>query len=245
MCTLTYIPLSSTSYLFTSNRDERKSRSSAFAPTIHEKNGVSFIAPIDSQALGTWLGASENSRVVCLLNGGLKAHIPTPPYKHSRGKVVIDSLLAVDIELYLTTYDFNNVEPFTLIVIENKDELSIIQFIWDGQKSYQEFLDPASPHIWSSVTLYNSNQTKKRKEKFLDWLSSSEKNAQEILEVHENLDHEDSSTIGLSMQRPQYCTVSTTQLKVTDQRVDMMYHDRNSTQKDFAHLPLTVYNHES
>ena len=136
MCTLSYVPVSTTSYIFTSNRDERKSRSSAFAPTIHKENGVKFLAPIDGEALGTWLGATEQGRIVCLLNGEFNIHIPTPPYRHSRGKVVIDALTAPNVLDYLENYDFDNIEPFTLIVVENRNTIEIQQFVWDGLKKH-------------------------------------------------------------------------------------------------------------
>ncbi|WP_260158767.1 NRDE family protein [Flammeovirga yaeyamensis] len=245
MCTLTYIPLSPKSYLFTSNRDEMKSRSTAFAPSVHKKEGVSFLAPIDGQALGTWLGANEHSRVVCLLNGAYTPHTPTPPYKHSRGKVVIDALLSENIDDYLLDYDFTNVEPFTLVIIENKINRKIHQFIWDGKIGTKNQLDPEQPHIWSSVTLYNSIQRERRTHQFLNWLSSEQRSNHEILEFHENLDKDIEQISGLSMLRPQFCTVSTTQLLVDEQKVDMCYHDRISTEKDFASLSQKVLNHES
>ncbi|OHX67030.1 hypothetical protein NH26_12080 [Flammeovirga pacifica] len=222
-----------------------KSRSTAFAPSIHSKEGISFLAPIDAQALGTWLGATDQSRVVCLLNGAYKAHIPTPPYKHSRGKVVIDALLCSNVENYLSSYDFTNVEPFTLIIIENKSERTISQFIWDGKEGKSTSLNPNETHIWSSVTLYSSSQRERRSKLFVDWLKVKERSNAEILDYHENLDHDKDEYTGLSMQRPQYCTVSTTQLFVENQKVDMLYYDRISTKKSFASLSQKVMKHES
>ena len=243
MCTLTFVPVSSSSYIFTSNRDERKSRSSAFAPTIHKQNGIKFLAPIDGEALGTWLGASEQGRVVCLLNGGFQSHIPTPPYKHSRGKVVLDALVTSDYKHYLDTYDFNNIEPFTLIVVENRTTLHLSEFVWDGKRKYFKELDNEQPYIWSSSTLYTDIQKDIRSQQYFNWLEDKCNEAQDILAIHEALDLDES--FGLSMQRPQYCTVSTTQLEVDHLSVSMLYHDRLSQDKDKLTLPFTLINHES
>ncbi|AZQ63586.1 hypothetical protein EI427_15555 [Flammeovirga pectinis] len=245
MCTLSYIPINNLEYIFTSNRDERKSRASAFAPQLHEKNGIKFIAPIDGEALGTWLAASENGRIVCLLNGGFKRHIPTPPYKHSRGKVVLDATLSNDINTYLDTYNFSNIEPFTLIVIDQKEGVEITQFVWDGIEGHKTGLDAKVPHIWSSSTLYDTIQSEQRKERFLNWLNKSDRLSKEILDVHELVDRGDNEAFGLSMQRLEYCTVSTTQLKVSDSTVSMHYHDRLIQEKDNVSLPLIVLKHES
>lgn len=243
MCTLTFVPLSSTSYIFTSNRDERKSRSSAFAPSIHQKDGISFLAPIDGQALGTWLGASEQGRVVCLLNGGIDSHVPTPPYKHSRGKIVLDALVEADVKQYLDNYNFYNIEPFTLLIVENKSILQLSEFVWDGQSRFYKKLDATLPHIWSSSTLYSPHQKSKRAKKFLSWVDEIKRDIDQILSVHEAL--EGKEELGLSMQRPHHCTVSTTQLKVDNLSVSMLYHDRLSQEKEHLSLPFTLINYES
>ncbi|NME67683.1 NRDE family protein [Flammeovirga aprica] len=243
MCTLSFVPISATNYIFTSNRDERKSRSSAFAPTLHKEKGVKFLAPIDGEALGTWLGATEQGRVVCLLNGEFKVHIPTPPYKHSRGKVVIDALTAPNVLKYLEDYDFDNIEPFTLIVVENKNSIELNQFVWDGSKKHFSELDSSIPHIWSSSTLYNPQQKEKRALRFMDWLEAEKRSPRDILSVHEGINAE--GKLGLSMLRPQYCTVSSTQLEVDAVSVKMIYHDRLTQEKDQLRLPFTIINYES
>ncbi|MBD0399834.1 NRDE family protein [Flammeovirga sp. EKP202] len=243
MCTLSYVPISSSSYIFTSNRDERKSRTSAFAPTIHKENGVKFLAPIDGEALGTWLGATEQGRVVCLLNGEFEIHIPTPPYKHSRGKVVMDALTAPIISDYLENYDFDNIEPFTLIVVENRGTIELLQFVWDGSEKHFSRLDSNVPHIWSSSTLYTPQQKEKRTAKFMLWLNEKSRLPKEILQVHEAINA--GGKLGLSMLRPQYCTVSCTQLEVDAMSVNMFYHDRLTQEKDQLKLPFTIINYES
>lgn len=238
MCTLTFVPTSSSSYIFTSNRDERKSRMSAFVPTLHEEKRIKFIAPIDGEALGTWLGASEETRVVCLLNGGNEAHISKPPYRHSRGKVVIDTLVADNAMVYVNETDFENIEPFTLIIIENKPSIELFEFIWDGKEKHISKLDTSRSHIWSSSTLYSNFQKKERSKKFMNWLEEGEKSSEEILYVHEAL--EKGEMLGLSMSRPQYCTVSTTQLEVNSSSANMYYHDRLTLEKEMVQLKFTL-----
>ena len=115
MCTVTFIPKANGDFVFMSSRDEATSRLTT-KPDFYSLKGVKCLFPKDSIAGGTWIGLSEHSRLVCLLNGGYTKHKRQLNYKHSRGKVVRYVLVATDYKGLLYTYDFIDIEPFTLLV---------------------------------------------------------------------------------------------------------------------------------
>ncbi|GBL36066.1 hypothetical protein EMGBS15_16610 [Filimonas sp.] len=91
MCTVTYLPVSSSSFILTHNRDEHHTRAIALLPEKKTMQDIEIIFPTDQQGGGTWIATSKEF-TLCLLNGGFEKHIPSPPYRHSRGLVILDFL---------------------------------------------------------------------------------------------------------------------------------------------------------
>ena len=73
MCTITFIPKTNNDFILTSNRDEAPGRET-FPPEIYEEDAVELLYPKDAVAGGTWIGASNKKRIVCLMNGGFVSH---------------------------------------------------------------------------------------------------------------------------------------------------------------------------
>lgn len=96
MCTVT-VRLEARSLRVTMNRDERIDRAPEIPPSIHPSSGggPSWIAPIDGQAGGTWIGANDDGVVACLLNAYLPGDpiSPPPAGAPSRG-VIIPAILS-------------------------------------------------------------------------------------------------------------------------------------------------------
>src|SRR4030095_9832506 len=92
MCTVSFVPLSNSRFILTSNRDETIKRGLASSPQKINRNGTEIICPVDPLASGSWIGVSEKGRVICLLNGAFERHKHRPPYRMSRGIVVLDAL---------------------------------------------------------------------------------------------------------------------------------------------------------
>jgi uncharacterized protein with NRDE domain len=67
MCTVTWL-MEADSYTVFFNRDELKTRSHALHPAIKEQNGVRYIAPVDLDGGGTWIGVNEFGLTCGLLN---------------------------------------------------------------------------------------------------------------------------------------------------------------------------------
>lgn len=221
MCTVTYIPLSDSEFILTSNRDESPFRKT-IAPKKYIEEGVAITYPKDEKAGGTWIGHSSKNRVVCLLNGGFKNHKRKAGYKMSRG-VIVKKVLSIENPLsFVSLFNFKDIEPFTLILISWEDGLKAYELVWDGVEKYFTFLEN-TPKIWSSSTLYNEKQKKLRKKWFLDWLQSTEdKSVQNIKKFHLRDDLGDPE-FSIKMRRETVKTVSVTSIAKKKEKIKMTY----------------------
>ncbi|QVY64009.1 NRDE family protein [Polaribacter sp. Q13] len=229
MCTVTYLPLEGDNFILTSNRDEAPLRNT-ISPKRYIENGVELTYPKDELAGGTWIGLSDKKRLVCLLNGGFEIHIRKSFYKMSRGVIVKNILTATDGVSFINNYDFSDIEPFTLILVDWQNQLEIYELVWDGTTKHFNKL-PQEPKIWSSSTLYTKEMKEMREEWFANWLLENDEFHQEnILEFHQN---ENLGTLGTSpkMKRKSVETVSITSVVKVNLEVKMHYLDFVNTSK--------------
>ncbi|HMQ06411.1 MAG TPA: NRDE family protein [Saprospiraceae bacterium] len=178
MCTVTYIPVQG-GFLVSSNRDETPLR--AHTPLIVEKwERDEIIYPKDKKG-GSWIFASTKPRVVCVLNGAFGPHIRKTPYKMSRGLVAKEVYNHPDPNTFIHSFDFTGIEPFTLLIIEEK---LLFDFRWDGTATKIRNLHSNKAHIWSSATLYSSEIQKKRLRLFQNLLKSNELSPDFVRNMH-------------------------------------------------------------
>jgi len=185
MCTVTYIPQSNSNYILTSNRDESVNRAKALTPKLTRLGDVKVIFPQDSSKGGTWIGATNQGKTLCLLNGAFVKHEVTQNYTKSRGLVVLDFFKAKDSKSFIKSYSLKGIEPFTLIIIDGCEVLSLLELKWDGIEKHIKVLNPNESYIWSSATLYNKEQAKNKASVFNDFVKS-QPTATNILTFHEN-----------------------------------------------------------
>lgn len=214
MCTVTYIPHRN-SFVFTSNRDEIASRN---ATEIVETEELTF--PKDTLKNGTWFVVRKGLYIRCLLNGAVTKHKHEPPYRLSRGLMVLE-LNSFDFLLdSIWEYDFTDIEPFTLIETHfGNDELTVTEMRWNGINVSIQSHDPSRPKIWSSSTLYSSEVAALRK----SWL---DKHVLEfgtapdsIWKFHHSTPHTD-QTINVLMRRDHGpSTISVTQFQGDSQTI--------------------------
>lgn len=221
MCTVTYLPLGNNDFILTSNRDENPLRKT-IAPQVYLENDVELTYPKDELAGGTWIGLSDKKRIVCLLNGGFDIHTRKNTYKMSRG-IIVKKILSVDDAVgYIHEFNFIDIEPFTIVFIDWKQNLETYELVWDGNQKHFKKL-PQTPIIWSSSTLYTAEMKVKRKEWFAQWLQENKEFYQEnIVAFHQN------STLGtpdisIKMKRNIVETVSITSIKKENSEVKMSY----------------------
>ena len=140
MCTLTYHPKSNSDFILASNRDVMRLRSSASLPSNFESEGIKLYFSRDGRAGGTWLGYTQFNRLICLLNGAFDFYIPEPPYRKSRGQIVLDCLKLRSFDELIVYKDFDEIEPFTMIIIDWSKGINLHEIRWDGKKKYSKIL---------------------------------------------------------------------------------------------------------
>ncbi len=232
MCTVTFLPLNNDNFVLTSSRDVPFLRKKAEPPKAFKEDGIKLFYPKDGEAGGSWIGSSDKKRLICLLNGGFKNHKPKEFYVKSRGIIVKDLLKAEDISTACKKIDLENVEPFTLVIVEWDLHLFLFEFVWDGDQKYLKIL-PKEPRIWSSSTLYTNDMKEIRKNWFGEWLLKFKVQSLKfkvvkdlILKFHHKAGVGDPK-IDIIMKRPKVGTVSITQVSKNDDLIDWDYEEIN------------------
>lgn len=224
MCTLTFFPLNHEQFILGSSRDVTRDRAQAVAPDMYyEKNG-NAICPIDPQGGGTWWFSSEKGWSAVLLNGGFENHTPTPPYRLSRGQIMLQLLKTSCPDTFLATVDLNKIEPFTIILFDHRNHLQISQCAWNGDQKYISEIDASTPYVWSSATLYNKEQASRVSQWYSNFLSqNSAISNQQIKTFH--LDQSDFVEYPVILNRPNHCTVSFSSLQIIKGEIIIQYYD--------------------
>lgn len=245
MCTVTYIPgKKNVPVILTSNRDESTGRKQAREPVIKKlSNNLNILSPIDLEAGGSWIAASEKGRIVCLLNGAFEKHIKQPPYRMSRGVVFMDNFLFDNIATYAKDYLFDAIEPFTLVIIETFPEVELYELRWDGKKVFFSKKEEKEGHIWSSPTLYNKEVSSKREQWFNNLLTDNKQVRPEtMLNFHSNGGSESSANERINVVRPDGIeTVSTTQIIGTPKNIKMLHLNRLNGKETEEHINLKMH----
>ncbi len=177
MCTVTFLPVSNNEFILTSNRDEDVDRPTALPVLEYTINNKTIYYPKDAKANGTWIAYDTSGYTLCLLNGGFKAHTPKSNYKISRGLMLLNFFDYNDPNRFAEEYDFNGIEPFTLIMAYACSETKSIilnELKWNEIKATLTKYDSSLPQIWSSVTLYSANVIEQRLHWFNNWLSNND-----------------------------------------------------------------------
>ena len=200
MCTLTFLPNKKEGFILTSSRDEIASRGNTDFPISKRVEEQIITFPQDPLRGGTWLATSENGRVLCLLNGAFKKHHHTPPYAKSRGIVLLDAFKYDKFSDFAANYSLENIEPFTLICAEFGVVTKLFEFRWDGEKRHFLVLDAELPRIWSSSTLYTSEQKEIRESWFEDWFNNNNSGLENAFNFHKEAGQEELS-IAIKMKR--------------------------------------------
>lgn len=186
MCTITLVPHpgSMNGFILTSNRDEAVSRNT-LPPKKEVYKETKLFFPKDEQAGGTWIGISEKLRCVCLMNGAEKPHVREPEYRKSRGVVVKDFLAGPKLRKLFKEYNLENIEPFTMIVVDWHNGLAFYELLWNGKDRKIKEL-AMKEHIWSSSPLYSEEMKAKRIKWFKNLKESEGYNPKSLLDFHHN-----------------------------------------------------------
>jgi hypothetical protein len=119
MCTLSWIR-GEAGYAVFMNRDERPGRAPGLPPAIHD-GPVRWIAPLDGQSHGTWIGANERGVTLAVLNRYSESPMSAEGEWISRGLLVTSLLEETskdDVERRLRDEPLGLYQPFTLVTFE-------------------------------------------------------------------------------------------------------------------------------
>jgi hypothetical protein len=195
-----------------------------------------MLFPKDPHAGGTWIAAHENGNALVFLNGGFVAHSPQPPYRKSRGLILLDLLDSSSPVNSFMAINLNNIEPFTAVLWEEK---LLFECRWDGKRKHQRDLNGAKPHIWSSVTLYDETVINKRKSWFDEWVRSNKRpDGASIMHFHQFTGDGDQHNDLLMNREGKVRTVSITQLQLGASGATMQYLDVQSGRSASVSLSL-------
>jgi uncharacterized protein with NRDE domain len=168
MCTVSFVRVNE-AIIITSNRDEHIQRENAAPPDFHQLQNKKVIFPKDAKAGGTWFAAADNGIIAVLLNGAFKKHISKPPYRKSRGLILLKIIEADEPLSFFRTLGLDNIEPFTIVLYQPG---SLHELRWDGNEKHEKVLDIIGNYIWSSVTLYTDAVIAHREDLFDKFIHS-------------------------------------------------------------------------
>jgi len=225
MCTVSFVATLDGFYL-TSNRDERQSRHT-IPPTKHLVNGRNLYFPQDAIGGGTWIASNERGRTACLLNGAFTNHRKEKSYRKSRGVLLLESFDFTDISEFATDTNFENIEPFTLLIVDYSNNLkSFDEFRWDGENKHLKALSLVDSQIWSSATLYPPPIQESRQILFNQWIEKHKQFDDKMILNFHNRKHGLNSTDDIIMRGDNNLkTVSISQVHFKQKKIHFQYID--------------------
>jgi len=121
------------------------------------------------------------------LNGASENHIHNPPYRQSRGQLILDFFKFDTVDNFIENYSFENIENFTLVIIHHTNDLQLCEFKWDGLTLTYTSKNPKEAYIWSSTTLYPKEIRTKREQWFNDFRQqNSNFTREQVINFHLN-----------------------------------------------------------
>lgn len=199
-------------FILTHNRDEYIFRPFSEKVENKEKFGHPYSAPTDLVSGGTWIYDSSRF-VACVLNGAYKPHKHHPPYRLSRGLLILELLHYSSLEEFIEKVDLEGIEPFTMIMVDKLNRDAKI-LVWDEYRRYTEELKGQKVVVRASSPLYTESE-KERIE--LIFKKMKDPGPEEIFETHNRLKMTDNKEI------PFVKTTSITQIEYKKERTHMKF----------------------
>lgn len=235
MCTVSFVRVQDT-IIITSNRDEHTGRENAAAPAIEILQDKTVIFPKDKRAGGSWFAATGTGTVAVLLNGAFSKHVPNPPYRKSRGLILLEIAAASDPVAQFDELNLDHIEPFTVVVYQ---PALLHELRWDGSRKYKKPLDAGGNYIWSSATLYSEAVIGHRETLFRHFLEKTASvDAEHVRQFHTD-DQGDTENGFIISRKNGMKTFSITQAVVEPGSIDFVHHDLLLQQQYHHHVNST------
>jgi len=226
MCTVSWLRQVE-GYVLLCNRDERHSRKPASGPKIGEVRGVSFVAPVDGDHGGSWIGTNQFGLTLCLLNryGDWK------PDRHrnytSRGLLLVD-LLACQSSQHLSErldhFELDRFQPFTMLALSVDEPATLID--WTGLECTIQ-LDAELRMPLTSSSLKDPSVGALRRKVFAQMVSQRGNIDQELLHQFHRSHLPTRGPHSVCMHRDDAATVSLSVVNVGPAAVEFLYHPKS------------------
>lgn len=221
MCTVSFV-FARNNFIITSNRDEHITRPGAAAPDFKMAGEKKIIFPKDAKAGGTWFAAASDGTVAVLLNGAFVKHTAKPPYRKSRGLILLEVVEAVNSYAHFKEVDLLQIEPFTIILYQAGN---LYELRWDGENKYEKQLQSNENHIWSSATLYAADVIEERENKFKKFISSHPELTAALIHDFHNSNQGDEENGFIINRDTGMKTFSITQAVINNNALEFIHHD--------------------
>jgi hypothetical protein len=225
MCTVSWI-FQSGGYRLYCNRDEKHTRQVALPPAVREKEGVRFVAPLDGDYGGTWIGVNQYGLSLCLLNRYQdEAGFSSGAAEYlSRGFLpaeFMDCPTRWQTRNRIERLDLRRYRPFTIVVLEPEPPPLLIH--WTGRGLlFESNGETAIPLVSSSYDPEGVRRSRRRH--FEGLLKESGKVDGRLLERFHRSHFPTASAYSTCMHRDDARTVSFSKINVTGDDIEFTYH---------------------
>jgi hypothetical protein len=223
VCTLSWIHQED-GYLLLFNRDELRTRKPASAPRIDQRNGVSFIAPLDGNYGGSWIAVNQFGLTLCLLNRFDESPGEIIRDYRSRGLLLHELIDCATLKMIAERVDdasCSRFRPFTLVALVTGQPALVIE--WTGSetiiKSHAENLMPIT-----SSSLQAGNVVLERKGQFQEMVLGRGRVDDDLLFQFHRSHLPERGPASVCMHRPDARTVSLSTVTVTQKAIEFVYH---------------------
>ena len=228
MCTLSWIR-GVAGYSVFMNRDERPTRAPGLPPSIHGA-GVQWIAPIDGQSHGTWIGANDRGVTLAILNRYHESPMSADGEWISRGLLVtslIEETTKDDVERRLRDEPLKLYQPFTLAAFEIGRGARLLA--WNGETlAVSQVVETGL--VLTSSGYDQEKATRDRRALFTRWREFDPTHpthptypTPESFEAIHGSHIPEKGPLSICMHRPEAGTVSFTRIDVRSESIVVFY----------------------
>lgn len=220
MCTVSWF-FNENGYELFFNRDELRTRQIALPPAIYQAEGTRFIAPIDKDAGGTWIGVNQYGLSLCLLN----YYHSTPQRSYndrdyiSRGQLVKSLLTCrspIEVIQHTEVFDWQQFRPFSLVIFAPGEPVKSLT--WNGDSEQLQTAGITAP--LASSSFQPENVINGRRQQFL---SATPFDSATLYRNYHASHLPEKGAYSVCMHRPDACSVSFSHIAVREAEIAFHY----------------------
>jgi hypothetical protein len=222
VCTVSWFHQADGYQLF-GNRDERRTRQPALAPRIRARRGVRFIAPVDGDGGGSWIGVNHFGLALCLLNRYDDGAGEDEQEYTSRGLLLMelmDCRSRDEAQRRIAEAELARFRPFTLAALEAGQPARLIE--WTGRERLIASDGEARMPLISS-SFRTAEVTTFRREHFAQLRAAAGEINTELLRAFHGSHAPQPGAYSPCMHRADAQTVSFSQITVAGRTIEFRY----------------------